>query len=417
MSTTPRPQGPGRVGRVWLAVLVGVLMVTSGVALSSAGVRDTSPSDELADEPGPHVVVGIGDTGINPYHEVYYRPNLTEHPCTYLPEYPCRIPAFNLTVGTDDIIQAYEQDREEWNSLRSGQWYWIPQTNIIAVSCTPSTGQGACIFGSADHGTGTTSSVLTENPDALIAFQQNNVGQLGSFNARDIPVDVFSASWSHEYPTPAPKDLCRAPTGPLYVKSSGNIPSSTLMDCWDGAHGLISVGGGYAESSEEEAMATKHPDVVSYYCRPTAKAYTIDEYREYCGTSFSAPTVAGALSKVILEVRRDSGYEGTLEDGFVDPIAGVTVEDVRDAMNRTATYTPAVKYDNTNGARGVPLNPAAPWTQWGWGFYDGWVANATVDHLLGTDEAPAKPLPIRLYMEAQHEVKKTLYDQCLTEFC
>lgn len=113
-------------------------------------------------------------------------------------------------------------------------------------------------------------------------------------------------------------------------------------------------------------------------------------------------------TRVILEVRRSTGYTGGLTDGFVDPVAGRTIHDLRDAMNRAASYDPEPRYDTTGRIGDPPLNPVAPWVQWGGGFYAGWVANATVDHLLG-DPQPPKSMAARGYMAAQHAVKKALY--------
>lgn len=129
---------------------------------------------------------------------------------------------------------------------------------------------------------------------------------------------------------------------------------------------------------------------------------------EVCGTSFATPTVAGALSKVILGLREVSGYTGGIQDNYVDPVLGVSVHDLRGAMNRTASYEPEGQYPSHTG---IPVNPVAPWVQWGWGFYDGLVANATLAHLLGTQEAPEKPDEAQLYMETVHTARSLYYGE------
>ena len=111
--------------------------------------------------------------------------------------------------------------------------------------------------------------------------------------------------------------------------------------------------------------------------------------------------MAGALSKVILDLRLASGHTGGIDGKYIDPVLGITRADLRDAMNRTASYAPEAKYPNSGI---VPLNPVAPWLQWGWGFYDGWVAAATYAHLLG-DTQPAKPDEAVLYMETMFLLK------------
>ncbi len=361
--------------------------------------------------PIPHVIVGLPDSGINPYHEAFYRPSLTQHPCTYIEGFPCDVQPLRLSVGEHETYEAaVEADAEIWQGVEPGTVYWIPRTTIVAAACEAGNRWDSCILDIDGHGTGTASSVISENPDALLAIQQGT-DQTDHLDQAGIPIDIRSVSWSHLVPFPGPEGACLTQDiTPIYVTSAGNEPESTLMDCRNGGPTVISVGGAYAEDEGEEAIASKQPDIVSYFCRPTAKQGTLDGYREnHCGTSFSTPTAAGALSKVLLGVRRSTGYTGSLADGMADPEAGLGIADLRDAMNRTASYDPDPKYPDHHGAVGVPLNPAAPWLQWGWGFYDGNVADATLAHLLGISHAPEKPDEAQTYMESQHNVRQTLY--------
>lgn len=391
---------------------IGVVTFDEGARGNYTIGADRLPAEETDQLEEPHVVVGVPDTGINPYHETYYRADLTAHPCTYVPGYPCDIPALPLSVEEDDREKALAQDQDVWNNVEPGEWYWIPKTNLIAVSCeTENT--GSCILGGS-HGTETTSSVLSENPNALIAFQEGGADHL-PFIERGLPVDIFSVSWGHLVPQPVPAGLCDRTWDykdgegePLYVNSAGNLPWSTLTDCWAGLPNTVTVGGAYAEPPTEETSATKQPDVVSYYCRPVAKATKTSGTTRNCGTSFAAPTVAGALSRVVLELRESSGYTGSVVDGVVDPRLDIDILDLRDSLNRTATYDPDPRYIS-EPSRPFPLLEPAPWLQWGWGFYDGWVANDTVDDLLGVDEAPEKPAPARTYMNAVQTTKATVY--------
>jgi hypothetical protein len=375
---------------------------------------------EWATPPGPEVdptahpvVVAVPDSGINPYHEFFHRPGLTEHPCTYIQDFPCDIPALELSIGVHDTYEAaYQADRHIWESIQPGDWYWIPGTVFVAVHCVGPYSSATfesrhCILDDHGHGTGTTSNVLTENPAALIAAM-GGFPRTERYFERGIPVDVMSVSWGNVVPVPGHAEVLCAnhENAPIYVTGTGNDPRITWLDCAKSDPGVITVGGAYAEDQSEETLAAKQPDVVSYYCRPSATPDSLYGWRQsYCGTSFSGPTVAGALSKVIQAVRSQSGYQGTLQGGYIDPVAGITINDLRDAMNRTASYDPEPRYDNTR-LGSVPLNPVAPWVQWGWGFYDGFIADATIDHLLGTNETPEKPVIAREYMEAIHEFRK-----------
>lgn len=363
------------------------------------------------DQPVPHVIVGLPDSGINPYHEVFHRPDLTQHPCSYIPGFPCGVPALPLSIGEHATYEAArEADAKLWKQVEPGQVYWIPRTNIVAAVCDPDNQWDSCILDTYGHGTGTASSVISENPDALLAIQQGD-DRTHHLDEAGIPIDIRSVSWSHLAPFPGPEGTCLTEeTPPIYLTSAGNEPESTLLDCRNGGPTVISVGGAYAGDDAEEPIASKQPDIVSYFCRPTAKQGTLDGYRDsYCGTSFSTPTATGALSKVILGVRRSSGYTGGLTDGMVDPVAGLSITGLRDAMNRTASYAPTPEYDDHPYTIGVPLNPAAPWLQWGWGFYDGNVADKTLAHLLDIADAPEKPAEAQAYMETQHTARETLY--------
>lgn len=395
-----------------------LLIALSLFTVLFAGCATYSGAEPLAkSSPGsgatfePHALLAIPDSGINPYHELYFRPDRVDHPCTYVENFPCDIPALNLSVGLDDWDAAYKADENLWNQIEPDQFYWIPKTVFVAVMAEGPC-DGVCILDDTSmHGTGTTSSAVMENPDVLIAFKEGG-SSIQPFIDAKLPVDIFSVSWGFIAPIPTPEPVCLEGEdykGTMYIKASGNEPGvSTLLDCWSGKSGPITVGGAYAEDDTQEVLAYKEMDVVSYYCRPTAQTNVVSGLREsYCGTSFSAPTVAGALSLVVLELRRQTGYTGGNVGEMMVPDLNITRDMIRDALNQTASYAPESQYSNT-GTLALPLNSLAPYVQWGWGFFDALVANATIGHLLeggGTlksDEAV-------LYQETLYEVRKTLY--------
>src|SRR5687767_1640875 len=201
----------------------------------------------------PHVVVAVADTGVNPYHEVYYRPENTAHPCTWVAGFDdCSIPALHLSIGRhEDVTQALHADREVWASVVPGQWYWIPKTNIIGAVCdqphsskTDAAGQPAvtCILDEDGHGTSTTSSVLSEAPDALLLVHEGDAGAEDLATAPVLP-DIQSHSWSLPVPLPShaahpfvpgTNDMCNQwhDSETLYFVAAGNeAPFPTLADC------------------------------------------------------------------------------------------------------------------------------------------------------------------------------------------
>ncbi|MGB1585745.1 MAG: S8/S53 family peptidase [Thermoplasmatota archaeon] len=378
---------------------------------------DPEPTTALppADPSGgfePHVIVGVPDSGINPYHEQFYRPDRVDHPCTYIEAFPCDIPALNLTVSRDvDLTweERFEADRATWESVQPGDVYWIPQTVFIGAICESLfDSTGICILDDTNmHGTGTTSSVLSENPDALIVFKEGGSSIEPILNS-GIPVDIFSVSWGTIVPIPVGgQEVFGRVYSPIYILAAGNDPRSVLLDSWAGSTRAITVGGAYGDNTQEP-LAGQQGDVVSYFCRPTAQTMSLEEMRpSYCGTSFATPTTAGGISKVVLAIREASGYTGTTVDDLVDPVAGISVDELKEAVFRTASYEPENQYPGA-GTGELPLNPVAPWVQWGWGFYDGLVANATIDHFF-VEPAPAKPDAAVTYMGALYTARETLH--------
>lgn len=381
-------------------------------ALMALGFDLIDPADVDVPPPTgfiPHVLVGVPDSGINPYHEVYYRPNLTAHPCTYVEDFPCSIPALPLSVGVyDSWEEAYAADAAVWDAMEYRKWYWIPKTAFVAVMCEGSTnaagtldGENKCLIDdSSDHGTGTTSSILTENPNALIAFKEGNSATT-VFEDGTLPIDVLSYSWGAAVPLALPGVISTpADYGPFYVAASGNEGAfPVVLDSPKASQAVINVGAADGRTRSEPGYSGwKTADVVSQYCRPGAATRSITGVtHSYCGTSFSAPTVAGVLSKVILDVRRESGYTGSIVDGMVDPILGVSKWDVRDALNRTATYEPSSRFPAQGGT--VPVPAQAPWYQWGWGYVDATVADAMTRCVLD-DACAEKDAGAKAYMGA-----------------
>lgn len=365
----------------------------------------------------PRVVVGVPDSGFNVYHEIYRRPEATEHPCTYVRGYPCDVPALRLTLDAKSWEEAYQADLALWQSIRPGDRYWIPGTNIIGAVCdTPYVGSNAgstdplappdyCILGdSSSHGTGTSSSVLSENPDALLVVVEGNSGGADYLTDGSFPIDVVSYSWGAAVPIPI---LPFLETGyaPLFVAASGNEGAFPVVLDGDKSHpSVFTVGGADGATRTEPGYSSfKTMDFVSEYCRPAAHSRQLSGEDDYCGTSFAAPTFAGALSRVVLELRRVSGYDGGITDGVVDPRLGVTKTQVREALNRTASYSPESPFPAESD--GVPLAAAAPFYQWGWGY----VARNEVPEVLAClldGSCPQKDAATVAYMEALWEFRQ-----------
>ncbi len=412
----------------------GILMLALGGVLSACGDAGSEiaarSADIAADAPlakgAPSVIVAISDSGVNPYHEIYYRPELTEHPCTWVVGFDdCSVPALPLSVGKyDSWDEAFAADKELWDSIVLHQWYWIPQTNIIGAVCASAGGGGVtstldqgeiCILDDSNmHGTGTSSSVLMEAPETLLLIHE------GTSLAEDIefaPVipDIQSHSWAPPVPLPLhplfalvdPADNCgfgqyHAET--LFFQAVGNealwpAPADFARFC----PSVINIGGGTAESGEVGSWTFY--DFASWYCRPTAQTRSIDGYREhYCGTSFAAPTAAGAAAAALLAIRRVEGYSGRSTKDMVS--ATVTREQFVHALRMAARYQPEATYPTGNGYAPIPLVPGAEFLVWGWGFVDHQIVPDMVACALG-EGCPEKSAEALLWNETRHELRET----------
>ncbi|MBW3582313.1 MAG: hypothetical protein KY455_04360 [Euryarchaeota archaeon] len=391
-----------------------------GVALSGCTAEGPLSSDETKEDPVakdsfvPHVLVALtADATLNPYHEVFYRPNLTEHPCTYIKDFPCSVQALDLSVGVHETLQeAAKADAALWDAVRPDIWYWIPKTAFVAVSCEAEATGGLCLLGQEDPwGTRLASSIAIDGPDVLISYRDGL--NMAAHRGAGLPVDIFSDSGdtlcmqemdASEW---TPRCSFHVEHTTFHVVAANYGPRPALVHRGKGHPDLISVSGGYTDGSED-ATDGDQVDVVSHRCRPTA-ALGLAGTESVCSVDLTAPTVAAALAQVVLALREHSGYDGSVQDGLVDPELGISLADVRTAMNRTASYAPEPRHEERDRyAVPVPVNPAAPWLQWGWGFYDVRIADATVAVFLEGAKA-SKPAEAAEYMETMHDLKKRLY--------
>src|SRR6185503_13881297 len=157
-------------------------------------------------------VVGVADSGINPYHfefsaATYPDPdvlaltrNFTRHPSEYITGYPASAQALPITLGQGYYPAA---DQPMWASVDKGKLYWIPGTKIIGAI---DAGDGSAVNADPDatpivdddgHGTGS-SSVSVGNrygycPTCLLMFTESLDT---TFNESFSWVDITSHSFA-----------------------------------------------------------------------------------------------------------------------------------------------------------------------------------------------------------------------------
>lgn len=378
----------------------------------------------------PHVIIAIPDTGINPYHDFFHQPWRTAHPCKYIPDYPCSIPALNLTLGSGLSYEAaLATDQAEWDAVEPGDVYWIPQTPFIAAAChkawtdtsaTATPGQGsACILEDAiSHGVATTAQLLMENPDALIAFVEGGTLGVNVLLEAGIPFDLQSLSWGTMTPgTPNPgisDTYCKQNdvflTPGLTFVAAGNSGDLATTNCSPSLPHVIGVMGGHVGPNIHDLQSRKGADFTASMRLMLPDYKSTDAVASHFGTSFATPMVAGAASLAILQVRQASGYTGHSDwtTGVLDPIAGLTAADLRHAMNVSATYEPIAPAHQYNVGIGLPVPSEAPYLAWGWGWFDHQVVPRVVACLLDDSCDPVNP-DAQAYMDTLAAARMALY--------
>lgn len=354
----------------------------------------------VSDPARPRAVVAVLDSGINPYHDFYYAgsplyPNA--HPSAVTQEV---LDAFGVKpenivtlTRTGNLANDLVADAAFWSRVTRGETYHFRGTNIIArsfagssdVVLKPDTSKSA-------HGVGTSGSVLAANPDAVLFFVEQ-ASALGSetshaFAFQHPAIDVISTSYGVSIPNtgfPLPEYRAFEHTyegvvtnGKLHFSSGGNGPGMTPLRAGAGPWWSIGVSGIEEGSSEGDTLLSGNfPDFVSDFTQEVPYCMDCEAgLREVGGTSFSTPRAAGVASKVIQEARRLRTHAGgiTLVNGAPTMVAGtgnpITNWQVRRALEAAAWIPDSTAYDPVDGVfdlAGLPINPAAPWLQVGWG--------------------------------------------------
>lgn len=332
-------------------------------------------------EPRASVVVAVVDSGINPYHA-----DFAASPRLPPAGFPGAIP-LPLTLGRA-YADAAKSDEALWKSVQTEVLYTIPGTRILGAITMGELGtstepSSSLILDDVGHGTGTSSAVARNSPNADIVLVQVGSGSLDrgiAWAAAQPWIDVVSVSWGviGNVPIgllgdPVVDALdAAAASGKLVVVSAGNEPTPAAFG-HSGSPRTISVGGSSREGKGETATASKGVDVVSDFSPVVAVHDDATKSREMYGTSFAAPTVSGALAEAWW-IARDSGLD-------------VDAQALREAMNAIAVYWQPADY--TPNLDEAPV--VAPCAQQGWGYVDGTMAEAIASVATGATAAASKP--------------------------
>lgn len=214
-------------------------LVTDAQGLESQQMTSVyvGSKDQVADMAIPLAIIGISDSGINPYHsefsaESYPDPrvleltqNFTRHPCEYISDYPCSSIALPITLNGEyypeqDMDLFFFDGSSAVPMAQPGMLHWIPGTKIIGAltfdgyDAAPSD----LILDNNGHGTGS-ASVSTGNrygycPSCLIY----SIDELRDEEVYGLPFAEIT-SHSHGY-------VGSAPLGVLFLDPISDAPPS-----------------------------------------------------------------------------------------------------------------------------------------------------------------------------------------------
>ena len=298
-----------------------------------------------------HVVIAVVDTGINPYHAAYRRPEYAVHPSTYIEGFPADTPALGLDLAEPDYVTARGgDDGPVWSQVAEKKLYWIPGTNIVGAysvadyeGAPPGELPSRPVIDDDGHGSGTTSvaagggvsslrAPFGSNPEALIVSLEG-LGDEGVKWASEQPwIDFISGSYGdpaaipcndqvddmgvwcgREYRYTAPFVLRDSRTA-CFSAGNGLTRTGVLADRYSslrptsGPSWVITVGAVSPRNEQDYGWHSVPVDISSYGLHwPAADPFSTAGEQSFGGTSNATPVTCGVFSKALLETRKRLG--------------------------------------------------------------------------------------------------------------
>ncbi|CAN5337308.1 hypothetical protein BH24CHL10_BH24CHL10_02400 [soil metagenome] len=435
------------------------LKATDAQGLERRQTTSVLVADEarLAAETTAVTIIGVADSGINPYHlefsaATYPDPdvlaltdNFTRHPSEYIPGYPADAEALPITLG-----QGYfpAQDAPIWDgntTIQAGELYWIPGTKIVgAVDAGGSTGvtSGADthpILDDNGHGSGS-ASVSTGNrygycPTCLLVV----VEALDESVVAGLPwVDISTNSFGYVGglpvgPVVGANEVTRAATerGQTTLFAAGNgvgnafdVPISTYGSDQTGPDWTITVGA-IRRDNQRAVIGDGIPVHISAWGDgnlPSAcRTGTVGQCA-FGGTSAATPYTAGVFGTVLTEVRQAIGDGAAGQKPGQVVADGVAVEEsafladgkLTRAELREAVLKTAYPLNTENAPSQFPYPATAPYTGdpnvlfEGYGAATPEGADRAIGVLLGEMPMPERPFE-EDFFAIDRAIRDTIY--------
>ena len=359
--------------------------------------------------------MAVLDSGGNPYLDIWLSEGV---------ELPAA--AHEVVLSSEGSVrQRFDADRPIWDAMEFHKLYHFSGTRLLAISFAQL--DAPINYDGARHGAATTYLAAREAPSAIIVSVQvdpaycirergcliNASAAEGMEWIADQPwIDIVSVSMG--FPVPNHPDLHpeyvrylaaserAARDGKLIVNSAGNSVVSEMAGYFSGPPWVVAVGGAESRASGESLLAAKGVDVVANFTDLAPKVLSEDlEYRS--GTSFATPIVAGTLAHALHLVRE------------ADPQRVVTPQELRDALNASATYFDTTSWRPTWSDQDplAPLFeaslPVLVQPQMGWGYVDGGLAPEIARRVLENDLAPPPEKAQAMLFQAQWQKAREEY--------
>ena len=397
------------------------LVLVMVMASFSGCISDDSVEESLIEDDETfrnYSIVAPVDTGINVYHD-HFRTNET------YPEWLLEGLGVTMTCeltfsGTWE--ERYEADKEIcWDNINSTDIVYFPGTKIIGTTPDDNTDIPILDDPSDGHGTAVTGAVLDANPDAIIFFVEGFSDAAVLAAANQPLVDIITTSFGPIGSIPVPgiedaTEIAVVQEKKIHTGAADNTPSPAVQDSTAGPPWSIGISG-YAEEGDDqkETMSGSYPDIAADWTQILPNHDDIDGYHETSGTSFATPRTAGLLSKVIQQLRAESGDFSSganpdLRSGYLvnGDNMNISQAQIRDALNLSAWYPSFNTWDPLSGT--TPVSPVAPCTQIGWGVVNESNVEPIINHLNGNSIQSDRPSDVTFCMETNQEIRENYWN-------
>jgi hypothetical protein len=430
-----------RIGACSIALLLTV-------ALAPATAAKRKPKTAFQ----PHVVVATLDTGFNPFHPTWTRPG-KKHPSKLIPGYPSDAPAIRLTKEATFSGSVLSSQDELAKLAQGDRFYWFPGTNVVGTWSHPEDQKPVFdddATASHSHGAQASSQIAGlgygTSPDAYIVIvdRTNDGGSTSTYRsnadalkwAADQPwIDVIHTNIQNPLPlannqTPVFDGYPEAVEyalgkGKLVVSAGGNFwaePTETSPHA--GPSGVLVAGAndncGYTDYSNPD------PHVVMDGYETLSAHPTGFEDETFGGTSSASPRTTGYVAQLILELRREFGYAGGIQDGALIKLSpdqapaegplkdgSLTAAELHEVVRKTANPNPHESKWDGEQVFGLCIPqpgdlPYAFYPKMGYGEVSEHTLPHALDIVLGRKPMPERPMEDAFY-NASEELRKTFW--------